>query len=158
MTSRLMREAFMPSVPMEMPSETAIVLYSIGVPPAARMPALTRSDKRRRWIVARHHLDPGVGDAHERPFEVCIGEADGLQHRPRRSPSRTVGQVVALVFRIRDHKNSFSKKLLSLTRHVSRKLSHRMERWVNSNEWMLGLISTKGERNGPAQDGGLILS
>ena len=33
--------------PIEMPSETAIVLYSIGVPPAARMPAFTRSDKRR---------------------------------------------------------------------------------------------------------------
>jgi hypothetical protein len=48
MTSRLMSEAFMPSVPMEMPSDTAMVLYSIGVPPAARMPALTRSDKRRR--------------------------------------------------------------------------------------------------------------
>jgi hypothetical protein len=48
MTSRLMSDAFMPSVPMEMPSETAMVLYSIGVPPAARMPALTRSDNRRR--------------------------------------------------------------------------------------------------------------
>ena len=35
-------------LPMEMPSDTAIVLYSIGVPPAARMPALTRSDNRRR--------------------------------------------------------------------------------------------------------------
>jgi len=48
-TSRLIKEAFMPSVPIEMPSETAIVLYSIGVPPAARMPAFTRSAKRRRW-------------------------------------------------------------------------------------------------------------
>ena len=49
MTSRLISEAFMPSVPIEMPSETAMVLYSIGVPPAARMPAFTRSDNRRRW-------------------------------------------------------------------------------------------------------------
>ena len=48
MTSRLIREAFIPSVPIEMPSETAIVLYSIGVPPAARIPAFTRSDNRRR--------------------------------------------------------------------------------------------------------------
>ena len=48
MTSRLISEAFIPSVPMEMPSDTAIVLYSIGVPPADRMPALTRSDSRRR--------------------------------------------------------------------------------------------------------------
>ena len=48
MTSRLISEAFIPSVPIEMPSETAMVLYSMGVPPAVRMPALTRSDKRRR--------------------------------------------------------------------------------------------------------------
>ena len=47
-TSRLINEAFMPSVPIEMPSETAMVLYSMGVPPAARMPAFTRSDNRRR--------------------------------------------------------------------------------------------------------------
>ena len=47
-TSRLISDAFMPSVPMEMPSDTAMVLYSIGVPPAARMPAFTRSDSRRR--------------------------------------------------------------------------------------------------------------
>ena len=48
-TSRLISEAFIPSVPIEMPSETAMVLYSMGVPPAALMPAFTRSDKRRRW-------------------------------------------------------------------------------------------------------------
>ena len=49
MTSRLMSEAFMPSVPMLMPSVTAMVLNSSGVPPAARMPAFTRSARRRRW-------------------------------------------------------------------------------------------------------------
>ena len=49
MTSRLMRLAFMPSVPMEVPSEMEIVLNSIGVPPAARMPALTCSASRR-WL------------------------------------------------------------------------------------------------------------
>ena len=48
MTSRLISEAFIPSVPMAMPSETAMVLYSMGVPPAARIPAFTFSDKRRR--------------------------------------------------------------------------------------------------------------
>ena len=31
----------MPSVPIETPSETAMVLNSIGVPPAARMPRFT---------------------------------------------------------------------------------------------------------------------
>src|SRR5438309_2633601 len=48
-TSRLTSEAFMPSVPIETPSETAMVLNSMGVPPAARMPALTRSASRR-WL------------------------------------------------------------------------------------------------------------
>src|SRR5260370_14663815 len=48
-TSRLTSEAFMPSVPIETPSETATVLNSIGVPPAARMPAFTFS-ARRRWL------------------------------------------------------------------------------------------------------------
>ena len=40
-TSRDTSEARMPSVPIETPSETAIVLNSIGVPPASRMPRLT---------------------------------------------------------------------------------------------------------------------
>ena len=48
-TSRLTSEAFMPSVPMVMPSEIAMVLNSIGVPPAARMPSFTFSASRRRW-------------------------------------------------------------------------------------------------------------
>ena len=40
----------MPSVPIETPSLTAIVLNSIGVPPAARMPSLTNSASRR-WLM-----------------------------------------------------------------------------------------------------------
>src|SRR5450759_394252 len=39
MTSRLTSEVFIPSVPIVMPSEMAIVLNSIGLAPAARMPA-----------------------------------------------------------------------------------------------------------------------
>ena len=49
MTSRLMSDAFIPSVPIVTPSLTEIVLNSIGVPPAARMPALTCSASRR-WL------------------------------------------------------------------------------------------------------------
>ena len=41
MTSRLTSEPFMPSVPIATPSETAMVLNSIGVPPASRIPSLT---------------------------------------------------------------------------------------------------------------------
>src|SRR5690349_3455892 len=39
--SRLISEAFIPSVPMAMPSVTEIVLNSSGRPPAARMPCFT---------------------------------------------------------------------------------------------------------------------
>src|ERR687886_667497 len=48
-TSRLMSEVFIPSVPIVTPSEMAMVLSSIGVPPASRTPSLTRS-ARRRWL------------------------------------------------------------------------------------------------------------
>ena len=39
----------MPSVPIVTPSDTEIVLNSIGVPPAARMPSFTNSASRR-WL------------------------------------------------------------------------------------------------------------
>ena len=46
--SRLTSDAFMPSVPMVTPSLIAMVLNSMGVPPAARMPALTCVASSRR--------------------------------------------------------------------------------------------------------------
>ena len=49
MTSREMSEARMPSVPIDTPSETEMVLNSIGVPPAARTPRLT-SRASSRWL------------------------------------------------------------------------------------------------------------
>jgi hypothetical protein len=49
MTSRLTSDARIPSVPIDTPSETDTVLNSIGVPPAARMPAFTRA-ARSRWL------------------------------------------------------------------------------------------------------------
>jgi hypothetical protein len=48
-TSRETSEQRMPSVPIETPSETEIVLNSIGVPPAARTPRLT-SRASSRWF------------------------------------------------------------------------------------------------------------
>ena len=50
-SSRETSEAFIPSVPIAMPSETAIVLHSTGVPPASRMPSFTHSAIRRRCTV-----------------------------------------------------------------------------------------------------------
>ncbi|OLC11713.1 MAG: hypothetical protein AUH44_01795 [Chloroflexi bacterium 13_1_40CM_68_15] len=44
-----MSEAFMPSVPIAMPSLTEMVLNSTGVPPASRMPSLTHSASCR-WL------------------------------------------------------------------------------------------------------------
>src|SRR5918997_127562 len=49
MTSRDTRLVFMPLVPIVIPSEIAIVLSSIGVPPARRMPSLTFAASARRW-------------------------------------------------------------------------------------------------------------
>ncbi len=49
MTSRLMSDARIPSVPIVMPSLIETVLNSIGVPPAARMPSLTFAASSRKW-------------------------------------------------------------------------------------------------------------
>src|SRR5581483_8779164 len=49
MTSRLTSDARMPSVPIVSPSLIAIVLNSIGVPPALRTPSFTFAESRRKW-------------------------------------------------------------------------------------------------------------
>jgi hypothetical protein len=49
--SRETSEARMPGVPMLMPSETTMVLPSIGVPPAARTPSLTACARSRRCML-----------------------------------------------------------------------------------------------------------
>ena len=48
MSSRLQSEYFMPSWFMAMPSQTPMVLNSMGVPPAIRTPAFTASAMRSR--------------------------------------------------------------------------------------------------------------
>src|SRR6476660_6325321 len=48
-TSRLTSEVRMPAEPIVIPSEIDTVLNSIGVPPAARIPALTDTASSRRW-------------------------------------------------------------------------------------------------------------
>ena len=50
-TSRLTSEQRIASVPIEMPSETEMVLNSNGTPPAARTPSLTFSASFSRWTV-----------------------------------------------------------------------------------------------------------
>ena len=71
-TSRLISEPFMPSVPIVMPSVMEIVLTSIGVPPAARMPCITFSASFR-WFQL-HGMVPIqlVGDADLRACEILV--------------------------------------------------------------------------------------
>src|SRR5579885_1503367 len=60
-TSRLTSEVFMPSVPIVMPSEIAMLLNSIGFAPAALMPAFNGPASSRRpklqGIVSVHTFD-----------------------------------------------------------------------------------------------------
>ena len=65
MTSRLTSEARIPSWPMEMPSETAMVVNSSGKPPAARTPSLARLASRSS---GRLH---GVTSFHDEHTPTC---------------------------------------------------------------------------------------
>ena len=96
MTSRETSEARIPSVPIEMPSEIAIVSNSNGVPPASRTPALTSSARRAEGEVAGAEVRPRVDDGDERPLEVLEAQAGRAQHRARRSPRRAFLDRVAL--------------------------------------------------------------
>ena len=49
MTSRLTSEARIPSWPIEIASDTAMVVNSTGTPPAARAPSLAAPASRPRW-------------------------------------------------------------------------------------------------------------
>ncbi len=65
MISRLTREARMPSCPIEMPSDTAMVTNSKGNPPASRTPSLARLANRSR---GRLH---GVTSFHDDATPIC---------------------------------------------------------------------------------------
>ena len=89
----------MPAVPIETPSETEIVLNSIGVPPACADALLHVPREHALVEVARHRLDPRRRDADERLREVVVGEADALQHRARRRAVDAVGEGGAVALR-----------------------------------------------------------
>ena len=95
MTSRLTSDARIPSWPIEMPSDTAMVANSIGKPPASRTPTLERLASRssgRLHGVTSFHDD---ATRHLRLAPVVVGHADGPQHRPGRRPVGAVGDVPA---------------------------------------------------------------
>ena len=93
-----MSEVFIPSVPIVTPSLMAIVLNSIGVPPAARMPALTNSASRR-WLRLHGIVSiQVVADADQRLGQVLVREADALSIA--RAPARSGPSVIAAEWRL----------------------------------------------------------
>jgi hypothetical protein len=71
-----------------------MVLNSIGVPPAARIPSFTFTASSR----ARHRFDPGVGDADDGFGEIFVSESDGFEHRARGRTIAALGNRMALQF------------------------------------------------------------
>ena len=71
MTSRLTREARIPSVPIVMPSLIETVLNSSGVPPPREsLPYLRR--QLAQMEVARPDLNPGIRHSNQRLLEIVI--------------------------------------------------------------------------------------
>src|SRR5438309_1755320 len=99
MTSRLINDAFIPCVPMVMPSLMAMVLNSMGVPPAARIPDLTWTARSRRWklhgIVSTHVLaTPTMGrrsSCSEKPIPLRYERAAARSGPSRRMRLRLRG-------------------------------------------------------------------
>ena len=94
-TSRLTNEARMPSEPMVMPSEIAMVLNSIGVPPASRTPSFIGGSDFAQVIVARPDFRPGVGDSDDGFLEIFVGKTNGFEHRAGAGPVRPFGDMPA---------------------------------------------------------------
>jgi len=95
MISRETSDARMPSVPMEMPSDMAMVLNSTGVPPAARMPALTCSASARRCTLQGVTSVQVFGHAHQRLFEIGLRIAGAFEHGARGGASQSFFESVA---------------------------------------------------------------
>ena len=80
----------MPSVPIEMPSDTVIVLKMTAFPPA-RIGARGRLPRQLVDVhVARRDLTPGRADPDLRLREVFPRESNRMQHRAPRRARRSV--------------------------------------------------------------------
>ena len=80
MTSRRPATPSFPRGPCAMPSETAMVTNSRGVPPAAFTPSLRRLGLAVEREVARRRLVPRAGDADPRLVDVLIGQPHGRKN------------------------------------------------------------------------------
>ena len=93
----------MPSVPMAMPSVTAMVLNCTGVAPAARTPS-RRPGQLAQVEVARRYVGQVCTIGDERLGQVGVAEAGGTQHGARRRPVGTgLDGVAAQGFRCLAH-------------------------------------------------------
>ena len=70
----------MPSVPIEMPSETPIVLNRMPTSPAACDALLHLGGQVQQVHVARVALEPHAGDADLRLLHVVFRHAGGVEH------------------------------------------------------------------------------
>ena len=78
-------EKLMPSVPIEMPSETPIVLKRMPTSSAATTPSFTCAGEIVEVHVARVALVPAARDADLRLVHVGFGEARRVEHGLRRA-------------------------------------------------------------------------
>jgi len=76
-----------------MPSVTVIVLNSMGVPPAARMPSLDLQRQFPVIVIAGRDFNPAMRDTYKGSREVFIAESDGLEvtAAPARGPGHRAG-------------------------------------------------------------------
>ena len=98
MTSREMSEAFMPSVPMVMPSEMVTVLNSMGGAAGVPDALLDGVGDCAEMEVAGADLGPGVGDADDGFVQVVFAEADAAQVGAGRGAGWAFGEDDAVAF------------------------------------------------------------
>ena len=83
----------MPSVPIEMPSLTPMVLKRMPTRPASRTPRLDLGRELEQVHVAGVALVPDAGDADLRLVHVLGGQAGAVEHGLR-GALRTCGSVM----------------------------------------------------------------
>src|ERR1017187_2653168 len=129
--SRLISEHFMPSVPIEMPSEIAMVLHSRGTPPAARTPSLILAASRCRCalqgIASVQVLATATSGLLCKSSSLSPAERRDEGAAARRSPSVTV-----LDRCLRDFKSVF------MAIDPTANIYHSLKEWGSNSEsrWM----------------------
>ena len=98
MTSRLTNDAFIPSVPMEMPSLTVMVPKLEGSAVGQANTFLGRFGETVQVDIARSNIAGQVGDRNEGFVHVVLGQPHGPQHCPRGCPVRPFSDLLAAVF------------------------------------------------------------